>query len=80
MTVDIGKLTFVPAGYYAACVDTAVSLTDMDYGGITPIGLPADCPILVDSNVVDQQRVIIDRAPKCWRSPLTPRRRTVALP
>jgi prolyl-tRNA editing enzyme YbaK/EbsC (Cys-tRNA(Pro) deacylase) len=40
-------------------MDTAVSLTGMDYGGITPIGLPADWPILVDSNVVDQHRVII---------------------
>jgi prolyl-tRNA editing enzyme YbaK/EbsC (Cys-tRNA(Pro) deacylase) len=58
-----------------ARMDTAVSLTGMDYGGITPIGLPADWPILVDSNVVDRQRVIIDRAPKCWRSPRTPRRK-----
>jgi prolyl-tRNA editing enzyme YbaK/EbsC (Cys-tRNA(Pro) deacylase) len=42
-----------------ASMDTAVSLTDMEYGGITPVGLPADWPILVDTNVVDQQRVII---------------------
>ena len=31
----------------------------MEYGGITPVGLPADWPILVDQNVADQQRVII---------------------
>ena len=42
-----------------ASMDTAVSLTGMEYGGITPIGLPADWPILVDQNVADQQRVII---------------------
>jgi len=42
-----------------AAMDTAVSLTGMEYGGITPIGLPADWPILVDVNVVGQQRVII---------------------
>jgi len=42
-----------------ASMDTAVSLTGMEYGGITPVGLPADWPILVDQNVADQQRVII---------------------
>jgi prolyl-tRNA editing enzyme YbaK/EbsC (Cys-tRNA(Pro) deacylase) len=42
-----------------ASMDTAVSLTGMEYGGITPVGLPDDWPILVDVNVVDQQRVII---------------------
>ena len=42
-----------------ASMDDAVSLTGMEYGGITPIGLPEDWPILVDTNVVDQQRVII---------------------
>jgi prolyl-tRNA editing enzyme YbaK/EbsC (Cys-tRNA(Pro) deacylase) len=42
-----------------ASMDTAVSLTAMEYGGITPIGLPADWPILIDQNVIDQERVII---------------------
>lgn len=50
--LDARKISF-------ASMDTAVSLTGMEYGGITPIGLPADWPILVDQNVVDQQRVII---------------------
>jgi prolyl-tRNA editing enzyme YbaK/EbsC (Cys-tRNA(Pro) deacylase) len=42
-----------------ASMDSAVSLTGMEYGGITPVGLPEDWPILVDQNVVNQQRVII---------------------
>jgi prolyl-tRNA editing enzyme YbaK/EbsC (Cys-tRNA(Pro) deacylase) len=42
-----------------ASMDTAVSLTGMEYGGITPVGLPADWPILIDENVVDQARVIV---------------------
>ena len=42
-----------------ASMDTAVSLTEMECGGITPVGLPADWPILVDTNVVDQERVVI---------------------
>jgi prolyl-tRNA editing enzyme YbaK/EbsC (Cys-tRNA(Pro) deacylase) len=42
-----------------ASMDTAVSLTGMEYGGITPIGLPADWAILVDQNVIGQARVVI---------------------
>jgi prolyl-tRNA editing enzyme YbaK/EbsC (Cys-tRNA(Pro) deacylase) len=42
-----------------ASMDSAVSLTGMEYGGITPVGLPEDWPILVDVNVVQQERVII---------------------
>jgi len=42
-----------------ASMDTAVSLTGMEYGGITPVGLPADWPLLIDLNVMDQERVII---------------------
>jgi prolyl-tRNA editing enzyme YbaK/EbsC (Cys-tRNA(Pro) deacylase) len=46
------KISFAP-------MDTAVLLTGMEYGGITPVGLPADWPVLIDVNVLDQQRVII---------------------
>ena len=42
-----------------ASTDTAVSLTGMDYGGITPVGLPSDWPILIDEKVTEQERVII---------------------
>src|SRR6201991_2820389 len=42
-----------------AAMDAAVSLTRMEYGGITPVGLPDDWPILVDLNVIDQARVVI---------------------
>jgi prolyl-tRNA editing enzyme YbaK/EbsC (Cys-tRNA(Pro) deacylase) len=42
-----------------ASMDTAVTLTGMEYGGITPVGLPDDWPILVDVNVIDRERVII---------------------
>jgi prolyl-tRNA editing enzyme YbaK/EbsC (Cys-tRNA(Pro) deacylase) len=46
------KISFAP-------MDAAVSLTGMEYGGITPVGLPDDWPILVDRNVIDHDRVII---------------------
>jgi prolyl-tRNA editing enzyme YbaK/EbsC (Cys-tRNA(Pro) deacylase) len=50
--VDARKISFAP-------MDTAVSVTGMEYGGITPVGLPADWPILIDQGVAEQGRVII---------------------
>ncbi|MFJ6655591.1 YbaK/EbsC family protein [Streptomyces sp. NPDC091377] len=42
-----------------AAMDTATGETGMEYGGITPIGLPADWPLLVDSAVVDLPYVLV---------------------
>lgn len=42
-----------------AAMDTAIGETGMEYGGITPIGLPTDWPLLVDSAVVDTEWVLI---------------------
>ncbi|MCL7376616.1 YbaK/EbsC family protein [Streptomyces sp. 35G-GA-8] len=42
-----------------AAMDTAVGETGMEYGGITPIGLPASWPLLVDSAVLDTDWVLI---------------------
>jgi prolyl-tRNA editing enzyme YbaK/EbsC (Cys-tRNA(Pro) deacylase) len=50
--LDARKVSF-------AAMDTAVTLTGMEYGGITPVGLPTDWPILVDQNVADRECVII---------------------
>jgi prolyl-tRNA editing enzyme YbaK/EbsC (Cys-tRNA(Pro) deacylase) len=50
--LDARKASFAP-------MDDAVRLTGMEYGGITPIGLPADWPILVDARVVATPHVII---------------------
>jgi prolyl-tRNA editing enzyme YbaK/EbsC (Cys-tRNA(Pro) deacylase) len=38
------KVSFAP-------MDTAVGASGMEYGGITPIGLPADWPVFVDAAV-----------------------------
>ena len=40
-------------------MDDAVALSGMEYGGITPIGLPADWPVLVDSAVLERDVVVI---------------------
>ncbi|MEU5534976.1 YbaK/EbsC family protein [Streptomyces sp. NPDC020362] len=42
-----------------AAMDTATGETGMEYGGITPIGLPADWPVLVDSAVADLPYVLV---------------------
>ena len=42
-----------------ASMDDAVELSGMEYGGITPIGLPADWPLLVDESVAAHERLII---------------------
>lgn len=40
-------------------MDRAVSLTGMEYGGITPIGLSTGWSILVDSAVARSEKLII---------------------
>jgi prolyl-tRNA editing enzyme YbaK/EbsC (Cys-tRNA(Pro) deacylase) len=50
--LDVRKASFAPMA-------EAVELTGMEYGGITPIGLPEEWPILVDSRVVTKPYVII---------------------
>jgi prolyl-tRNA editing enzyme YbaK/EbsC (Cys-tRNA(Pro) deacylase) len=50
--LDARKLSF-------ASMDDAVALTGMEYGGITPIGLPADWPLLIDESVATHERLII---------------------
>jgi prolyl-tRNA editing enzyme YbaK/EbsC (Cys-tRNA(Pro) deacylase) len=50
--LDVRKASFAP-------MDQAVELTGMEYGGITPIGLPADWPVFVDAVVAMTDRVII---------------------
>jgi prolyl-tRNA editing enzyme YbaK/EbsC (Cys-tRNA(Pro) deacylase) len=50
--IDARKASFAP-------MDDAVALTGMEYGGITPIGLPEDWPVLVDAAVAAAPAVVI---------------------
>jgi len=50
--LDARKASFAP-------MDDAVALSGMEYGGITPIGLPADWPVLVDAAVLQRDVVVI---------------------
>jgi prolyl-tRNA editing enzyme YbaK/EbsC (Cys-tRNA(Pro) deacylase) len=50
-------------------VDVVTSLTGMEYGGITPIGLPPAWPVLVDDRVAKSPLVVIGsgiRGSKLW--------------
>lgn len=42
-----------------ASMEEAVADTAMEYGGITPLGLPPEWPILVDGAVVEVELVVI---------------------
>ena len=50
--LDVRKASFL-------AVDRAVSLTGMEYGGITPIGLPAEWPVLIDRRVTETEIVVL---------------------
>jgi prolyl-tRNA editing enzyme YbaK/EbsC (Cys-tRNA(Pro) deacylase) len=50
--LDVRKASFLP-------MDRAVGLTGMEHGGITPIGLPAGWPVLVDRMVVERPVVVL---------------------
>lgn len=51
-TLDARKVSFAP-------MEKAVAESGMEYGAITPVGLPADWSILIDKAVVDSEYVIV---------------------
>jgi prolyl-tRNA editing enzyme YbaK/EbsC (Cys-tRNA(Pro) deacylase) len=50
--LDVRKISF-------ASMEEAVARTGMEYGGITPIGLPDGWPILVDSAAIEPDWVVV---------------------
>jgi prolyl-tRNA editing enzyme YbaK/EbsC (Cys-tRNA(Pro) deacylase) len=50
--LDVRKASFLP-------MERAVGLTGMEYGGITPIGLPTGWPVLIDRRVIETEVVVI---------------------
>lgn len=50
--LDVRKASFLP-------MERAVELTGMEYGGITPIGLPSSWSLLVDSAVASEPVVVV---------------------
>ena len=50
--IDVRKASFLP-------VERAVQMSGMEYGGITPIGLPGDWRLLIDAAVAERDAVLI---------------------
>lgn len=50
--LDVRKASFLPR-------DSAVEATGMEYGGITPIGLPPEWPIFIDSRVTAAEVIVL---------------------
>ena len=50
--LDVRKASFLP-------LETAVETSGMEYGGITPIGLPAGWALLVDADAVATPVVLV---------------------
>jgi prolyl-tRNA editing enzyme YbaK/EbsC (Cys-tRNA(Pro) deacylase) len=70
--LDVRKASFLP-------MDRAVELTSMEYGGITPIGLPRGWPVFVDSRVAAAPVVIIGSGIRATKL-LVPGERLAAVP
>jgi prolyl-tRNA editing enzyme YbaK/EbsC (Cys-tRNA(Pro) deacylase) len=51
-TLDVRKATFLP-------MERAVEETGMEYGGITPLGLPASWRLFVDARCVDIEVAVV---------------------
>jgi prolyl-tRNA editing enzyme YbaK/EbsC (Cys-tRNA(Pro) deacylase) len=51
-SLDVRKASFLS-------MDAAVALTGMEYGGITPVGLPAGWPLRVDGAVARSELVVV---------------------
>jgi prolyl-tRNA editing enzyme YbaK/EbsC (Cys-tRNA(Pro) deacylase) len=50
--LDVRKASFLPR-------EDAVEASGMEYGGITPIGLPAEWPLLLDADAAQEALVVI---------------------
>ncbi|WP_425003062.1 YbaK/EbsC family protein [Mycolicibacterium sp. S3B2] len=50
--LDVRKVSFAP-------MDAAVAATGMEFGAITPLGAPADWPLLIDARVVQADHIVV---------------------
>lgn len=51
-TLGAKRVSFAP-------LDEVLKETGMEYGGITPLGLPENYPVLIDSRIAEMKRLII---------------------
>jgi prolyl-tRNA editing enzyme YbaK/EbsC (Cys-tRNA(Pro) deacylase) len=70
--LGVRKISFAPH-------EEAVGLTGMEFGGITPVGLPDGWPVLVDTAVVEADEVVVGSGLRRSKL-LLPARDLLALP
>jgi prolyl-tRNA editing enzyme YbaK/EbsC (Cys-tRNA(Pro) deacylase) len=51
-TLGAKRVSFAP-------LDEVLEETGMEYGGITPLGLPESYPILIDSRIAEMERLVV---------------------
>jgi prolyl-tRNA editing enzyme YbaK/EbsC (Cys-tRNA(Pro) deacylase) len=50
--LDVRKISFAP-------LDDVIAATGMEYGGVTPLGLPDDWPVLIDGAIAESEREFV---------------------
>ena len=50
-----------------AAADETRTITGMEIGGVTPFGLPAGLPILVDAAVMTRPRIVLGGGSRSWK-------------
>jgi prolyl-tRNA editing enzyme YbaK/EbsC (Cys-tRNA(Pro) deacylase) len=50
-----------------AGADETRELTGMEIGGVTPFGLPADLPVLIDAAVMRRPRIVLGGGSRSWK-------------
>lgn len=63
--LDVGKLSFAQA-------EDMVRVTGMEFGAVTPLGLPPDVPVYVDSRVMIPDWVILGGGDRTLKIKITP--------
>lgn len=56
-----------------ASAEEMSALTGMRVGGVTPLALPEDLPVLIDSRVVERERIVVGGGGRDTKISLSPR-------
>ena len=49
------------------------TITGMTVGGVTPIGLPKDLPLWIDSAVTEREKIILGGGSRSWKIIVSPK-------
>ena len=49
------------------------TITGMTVGGVTPIGLPKDLPLWIDSSVMEREKIVLGGGSRSWKIIVSPK-------